>query len=86
MKCHGCGKEMVNTVGGCYHCPHCGLGIHDGVYRPPEIPEILHFSGVRPNTMDRIVNGVSVRETLKELENAYEVLGKAIKLMKEMVE
>ena len=74
---------MVNTVGGCYECKHCGLGIHDGVYRPPEI---LHFSGVRPNTMDRIVNGVSVRETLAELENAYDVLGKAIKLMKEMVE
>lgn len=83
MRCYSCGNEMVNTIGGCYECEHCGLGIHDGVYRQPEI---VHCTGVRPNTRDRIINGVSVRETLKELENAYEVLGKAIKLMKEMME
>ena len=46
---------------------------------------IVHCTGVIKKS-DRIVNGVSVRETLAELENAYEVLGKAIKLMKEMVE
>lgn len=82
MKCHICGKEMVNTIGGCYECKHCGQGIHDAVYRPSEI---IHCTGVTKKS-DRIVNGVSVRETLKELENAYEALGKAIRLMKEMVE
>ena len=82
MKCLGCGKEMVNIVGGCYQCPHCGLGIHDGVYRPLEI---IHCTEMIENP-DFVINGVSVKETLKELENAYEVLGKAIKLMKEMVE
>lgn len=82
MKCHSCGNEMVNTIGGCYECKHCGQGIHDGVYRPPNI---LHFSGVMPKITDSIVNGVSVRETLAELENAYEVLGKAIELMKGMM-
>lgn len=82
MKCHSCGKEMVNTIGGCYQCPHCGMGIHDGVYRPSEF---VHSTGVTKKP-DRIINGVSVKETLKELENAYEVLGKAINLMKEMVE
>ena len=33
MKCWNCGKEMVNTVGGCYHCPTCGVGVDDGVFR-----------------------------------------------------
>ena len=33
MKCWGCGSEMINTVGGCWSCPNCGLGIHDLVYR-----------------------------------------------------
>ena len=74
---------MVNTIGGCYECKHCGQGIHDAVYRPPEI---LHYSGVIPKTSDGIINGVSTKETLKELESAYEALGKAIKVMKEMVE
>lgn len=82
MRCYSCGNEMVNTIGGCYECKHCGLGIHDGVYRSPEI---IHCTGVTKN-YDRIVNGVSVKETLAELENAYEALGKAINLMKEMVE
>lgn len=33
MKCMRCGKEMRNTIGGCYTCDHCGLGINDCVYR-----------------------------------------------------
>lgn len=33
MKCWNCGKEMVNTVGGCYHCSTCGAGVDDGVFR-----------------------------------------------------
>ena len=35
MKCWICGKEMENTIGGCYHCKDCGVGVHDGVFRPP---------------------------------------------------
>ena len=34
MKCWICGKEMENTIGGCYQCAECGVGIHDGVFRP----------------------------------------------------
>ena len=34
-KCWICGKEMINTVGGCYHCPTCGVGVNDGVFRTP---------------------------------------------------
>ena len=33
-KCWICGKEMVNTIGGNYHCPTCGVGVNDLVYRP----------------------------------------------------
>lgn len=33
MKCLHCGIEMVNTVGGCYHCPTCGFGVNDCVFR-----------------------------------------------------
>lgn len=33
MKCLHCGKEMINTVGGCYHCPTCGFGVDDCVLR-----------------------------------------------------
>lgn len=33
MKCLYCGKEMINTVGGCYHCPACGFGVDDCVFR-----------------------------------------------------
>lgn len=46
---------MVNTVGGCYHCPHCGQGIHDAVYRPPEI---LHYTGLTP-TVEKISDDVN---------------------------
>ncbi len=33
MQCLRCGKEMANTTGGNYNCPHCGLSINDLVYR-----------------------------------------------------
>ena len=33
MKCV-CGKEMVNTIDGCYHCDNCGFAINDLVFRP----------------------------------------------------
>ena len=40
MKCLHCGIEMINTVGGCYHCPTCGFGVNDLVFRSSncEIP------------------------------------------------
>ena len=34
MKCFRCGKEMTNTIGGCYICEECGFEINDLVYRP----------------------------------------------------
>lgn len=34
MKCFRCGKEMVNTTGGNYHCPSCGIAVNDLAYRP----------------------------------------------------
>lgn len=34
MQCIRCGKEMVNTTGGNYHCPSCGHAVDDLVYRP----------------------------------------------------
>lgn len=34
MQCIRCGKEMVNTTGGNYHCPSCGMAVNDLVYRP----------------------------------------------------
>ena len=33
MNCLHCGKEMINTIGGCYHCPACGFGVDDCVSR-----------------------------------------------------
>lgn len=42
MKCWICGKEMENTIGGCYHCKDCGTGINDGVLR---INNITHSTG-----------------------------------------
>ena len=36
MQCIRCGKEMVNTTGGNYHCPSCNMEINDLVYRPSE--------------------------------------------------
>lgn len=36
MKCLHCGIEMINTVGGCYHCPTCGFGVDDCVLRIKE--------------------------------------------------
>lgn len=33
MKCIVCGKEMINTIGGCYHCPDCRIGVDDLVNR-----------------------------------------------------
>ena len=40
MQCIRCGKEMVNTTGGNYHCPSCNMAINDLLYRPSncEIP------------------------------------------------
>ena len=36
MKCHICGVEMENTIGGCYTCRNCGMGgINDCVLRVP---------------------------------------------------
>ena len=32
-KCWICGKEMVNTLGGNYHCPTCDVGVNDFVFR-----------------------------------------------------
>lgn len=83
MKCTNCGQAMMKVNEGVYFCAPCRISLHDGVYRPTE------FIHVPPDTVenpDFVVNGVSVKETLKELEDAYEALGKAIKLMKEMVE
>lgn len=34
MECSVCGKEMVNTIGGCHHCDNCGFAINDLVFRP----------------------------------------------------
>lgn len=34
MQCIRCGKEMVNTTGGNYHCPSCDMAVNDLVYRP----------------------------------------------------
>ena len=34
MNCIRCGKEMVNTIGGNYHCPGCNMAVNDLVYRP----------------------------------------------------
>lgn len=35
MKCWICHKEMENTIGGCYHCNDCGVGVDDLVLRLP---------------------------------------------------
>jgi hypothetical protein len=75
---------MIEVKEGVYICIPCKISLHDCVYRPTEFfPD--------PNTdmvenPDIVINGVSTKETLKELEDAYEALGKAIRLMKEMVE
>jgi hypothetical protein len=74
---------MIKVNEGVYICPPCKISLHDMVYRPTE------FIHVPPDTVrnpDFVVNGVSTKETLKELEDEYEALGKAIRLMKEMVE
>ena len=34
MQCIRCGKELVNTTGGNYHCPSCNMAVNDLVYRP----------------------------------------------------
>ena len=34
MQCIRCGKEMVSTTGGNYHCPSCNMAVNDLVYRP----------------------------------------------------
>ena len=36
MQCIRCGKEMINTTGGNYHCPSCNMLVNDLVYRPSE--------------------------------------------------
>lgn len=35
MNCPRCRKEMVNTIGGNYHCPSCSVAIDDLVDRVP---------------------------------------------------
>lgn len=35
MKCWICHKEMENTIGGCYYCRDCGVGVDDLVFRTP---------------------------------------------------
>lgn len=82
MKCTSCGQEMIWVNEGVYTCPPCRITLHDCVYRPTEY---FHIPDTVENP-DFVVNGVSTKETLKELEDAYEALGKAIRLMKEMVE
>lgn len=34
MRCAVCGKEMINTLGGNYHCSNCGHAVSDLVFRP----------------------------------------------------
>lgn len=36
MQCIRCGREMVNTTGGNYHCQSCNMAVNDLVYRPSE--------------------------------------------------
>ena len=40
MRCTICGTAMISTTGGNHHCPSCGYGVNDGLYRPSncEIP------------------------------------------------
>lgn len=33
MKCMRCGREMINTIGGNFNCPTCGMSINDLVDR-----------------------------------------------------
>ena len=65
MRCHSCGNEMVNTIGGCYECKHCGLGIHDGVYRLPdkmtEEPNTLIMRFHKKNIVKETENTVMIQ-------------------------
>lgn len=36
MRCWICGKEMENTIGGCYHCKDCDVSVNDLVFRIKE--------------------------------------------------
>ena len=39
MKCHRCNKEMINTIGGNYHCPNCkDVAVNDLVLRTYDAP------------------------------------------------
>lgn len=77
---------------GCIFAPPCNIAMHDLVYRPTEFVHIPDNAMAENPDTDMVenpytvINGVSAKETLKELESAYEALGKAIKLMKETVE
>lgn len=84
MKCTSCGQEMIWVNEGVYACAPCKISLHDCVYHPTEYFPVPDTDMVE--NPDFVVNGVSVKETLKELEDAYEALGRAIRLMKEMVE
>ena len=33
MKCWKCNSEMINTIGGNYHCPNCYFSLSDLIYR-----------------------------------------------------
>lgn len=48
--------------------------------------EIVHYTGVLPIEGDLFIRGVNVKELLADMENAYEQLGKAIELMKQLTE
>ena len=55
IKCWNCGREMENTIGGCYRCKHCGIEIHDAVFRP------------RVNALDDLtVNGTSEQKSYQQ--------------------
>lgn len=47
MKCWICGKEMENTIGGCYKCRDCGVEVNDLVmrYRKPVVDAVSYEEG-----------------------------------------
>ena len=47
MKCWKCQNEMINTIGGNYHCPNCDFSLHDLVYRGPSV-DTLPQSNIVP--------------------------------------
>ena len=74
MKCQRCGKEMRNTIGGCYICDECGFGINDLVYRGGKgwtvndlheymQEEILETLNAKQNTATTITDGLATQTT-----------------------